>query len=79
MRAVGYILKEAPHETLLRAMVKVAAEETFVDPGLIAEFVAGQGQADILTAREREDPAVARGRDVERRRRAGSSSSARRP
>jgi DNA-binding NarL/FixJ family response regulator len=52
--ARGYILKEAPHETLLRAIEKVAAGETFVDPGLMAEFVAGQGQADILTPRERE-------------------------
>jgi len=50
--ARGYILKEAPHETLLRAIEKVAAGETFVDPGLMAEFVAGQ--ADILTPRERE-------------------------
>jgi DNA-binding NarL/FixJ family response regulator len=52
--ARGYILKEAPHETLVRAIEKVAAGETFVDPGLMAEFVAGQGQADILTPRERE-------------------------
>ena len=41
--ARGYILKETPHETLLRAIEKVAAGETFV-----------QGQADILTPRERE-------------------------
>ena len=52
--ARGYILKEAPHETLLRAIEKVAAGETFVDPGLMAEFVSAQGQADILTPRERE-------------------------
>ena len=52
--ARGYILKETPHETLLRAIEKVAAGETFVDPGLMAEFVSGQGQADILTPRERE-------------------------
>ena len=52
--ALGYILKEAPHETLLRAIEKVASGETFVDPGLMAEFVAGHGQADILTPRERE-------------------------
>jgi DNA-binding NarL/FixJ family response regulator len=51
--ARGYILKETPHETLLRAIEKVAAGETFVDPGLMAEFVAGRGQ-DILTPRERE-------------------------
>ena len=52
--ARGYILKEAPHETLLRAIEKVAAGETFVDPGLMAEFVAGRGQMEILTPRERE-------------------------
>ena len=32
----------------------VSPRETFVDPGLMAEFVAGQGQTDILTPRERE-------------------------
>ena len=52
--ARGYILKETPHETLIRAIEKVAAGETFVDPGLMAEFVAGKGTADILTPRERE-------------------------
>jgi DNA-binding NarL/FixJ family response regulator len=52
--ARGYILKEAPHETLLRAIEKVAAGETFVDPGLMAEFVSAQGQSDVLTPRERE-------------------------
>ena len=52
--ARGYILKETPHETLLRAIEKVANGETFVDPGLMAEFVAGKGSADILTPRERE-------------------------
>jgi DNA-binding NarL/FixJ family response regulator len=38
----------------LRAIEKVAAGETFVDPALMAEFVSSQGQADILTPRERE-------------------------
>ena len=53
--ARGYILKETPHETLLRAIEKVASGETFVDPGLMAEFVAaGKGGVDILTPRERE-------------------------
>ena len=52
--ARGYILKEAPHETLIRAIEKVAGGETFVDPGLMAEFVSAQGQADVLTPRERE-------------------------
>ena len=41
--ARGYILKETPHETLIRAIEKVASGETFVDPGLMAEFVAGRG------------------------------------
>jgi DNA-binding NarL/FixJ family response regulator len=52
--AKGYILKETPHETLLRAIEKVASGETFVDPGLMAEFVSGKANADILTPRERE-------------------------
>jgi DNA-binding NarL/FixJ family response regulator len=52
--ARGYILKEAPHEMLVRAIEKVAAGETYVDPGLMAEFVAGRQQAEILTPRERE-------------------------
>ncbi|CAN5690732.1 response regulator transcription factor [soil metagenome] len=52
--ALGYILKETPHETLLRAIEKVAAGETFVDPGLMAEFVSGKTTADLLTPRERE-------------------------
>jgi DNA-binding NarL/FixJ family response regulator len=52
--ARGYILKEAPHETLVRAIEKVAAGESYVDPGLMAEIVAGRGQADVLTPRERE-------------------------
>ena len=52
--ARGYILKETPHATLLRAIEKVAAGETFVDPGLMAEFVSGKSNVDILTPRERE-------------------------
>jgi len=52
--AKGYILKETPHETLLRAIEKVAAGETFVDPGLMAEFVSGKTTADLLTPRERQ-------------------------
>ena len=47
--ARGYILKEAPHETLLRAIEKVAAGETFVDPALITSEREG-----LLTNRERE-------------------------
>jgi DNA-binding NarL/FixJ family response regulator len=52
--ARGYILKETPHETLLRAIGKVAAGETFIDPVLMPEFVAAGSQQDILTPRERE-------------------------
>ena len=52
--ARGYILKEAPQQTLARAIERVAAGDTYVDPGLMAEFVEGREQADILTPRERE-------------------------
>ena len=52
--AKGYILKEAPHETLLRAIEKVAAGETFIDPALMPSFVQGRDGGEILTARERE-------------------------
>src|SRR5438876_2005550 len=33
--AKGYILKEAPHQTLLRAIEKVAAGDGYVDPALM--------------------------------------------
>jgi len=52
--AKGYILKEAPHETLLRAIAKVAAGETFVDPALMPNLVQGRDGGDSLTQRERE-------------------------
>ena len=52
--AKGYILKEAPHETLLRAIERVANGEGYVDPALMPAFLSGKDQADILTARERE-------------------------
>ncbi len=52
--ARGYILKEAPHETLLRAIEKVAAGETFVDPALMPNLVQGRDGGEILTQRERE-------------------------
>jgi DNA-binding NarL/FixJ family response regulator len=53
--ARGYILKEAPHETLLRAIEKVAAGETFVDPALMSALTQARGgKTDVLTARERE-------------------------
>ena len=52
--ARGYILKEAPHETLLRAIEMVAAGETFIDPALMSVLTKGRGSTDVLTARERE-------------------------
>jgi DNA-binding NarL/FixJ family response regulator len=52
--AKGYILKEAPHQTLVRAIEKVAAGEGYVDPALMPAFLAGKDQSDMLTGRERE-------------------------
>ena len=52
--ARGYILKEAPHETLLRAIEKVANGDGFVDPALMPAFLNGREREDMLTARERE-------------------------
>ena len=51
--ARGYILKEAPHETLVRAIEKVAAGETYVDPALMPAFFT-KDRDDMLTGRERE-------------------------
>ena len=67
--ATGYILKEAPHETLVRAIEKVAAGEGYVDPALMPPFLAGRDQSDMLTAARAGDPPAARRRPVERRRR----------
>ncbi len=52
--AKGYILKEAPHDTLLRAIEKVAKGEGYVDPALMPAFLSGKEGTDMLTARERE-------------------------
>jgi DNA-binding NarL/FixJ family response regulator len=52
--AKGYILKEAPHQTLLRAIEKVAAGDGYVDPALMPAFLTGKDQNDMLTTRERE-------------------------
>jgi DNA-binding NarL/FixJ family response regulator len=52
--AKGYILKEAPHETLLRAIERVANGEGYVDPALMPAFLSGKDQVEMLTARERE-------------------------
>jgi len=52
--AKGYILKEAPHQTLVRAIEKVAAGEGYVDPALMPAFLTGKDKGDMLTTRERE-------------------------
>src|ERR671929_219965 len=52
--AKGYILKEAPHATLLRAIEKVASGEGYVDPALMPAFLTGRDKDDMLTGRERE-------------------------
>jgi DNA-binding NarL/FixJ family response regulator len=52
--AKGYVLKEAPHETLVRAIEKVAHGETFIDPALMPAFLVGRDRDEMLTARERE-------------------------
>ena len=52
--AKGYILKEAPHSTLLRAIEKVVAGEGYVDPALMPAFLTGRDKDDMLTTRERE-------------------------
>jgi DNA-binding NarL/FixJ family response regulator len=52
--AKGYILKEAPHQTLLRAIEKVAAGDGYVDPALMPAFLSGKDKDDMLTGRERE-------------------------
>ena len=51
--AKGYILKEAPHDTLLRAITKIAGGETYVDPALMPAFFS-KDRDDMLTTRERE-------------------------
>ena len=45
--AKGYILKEAPHATLLRAIEKVASGEGYVDPALMPAFLTGR-EREIL-------------------------------
>ena len=52
--AKGYILKEAPHDTLVRAIEKVAGGDSFIDPALMPAFLSGKDREDMLTPRERE-------------------------
>jgi DNA-binding NarL/FixJ family response regulator len=51
--AKGYILKEAPHQTLVRAIERVSSGDVYVDPALMPAFLPGKGD-DMLTGRERE-------------------------
>jgi DNA-binding NarL/FixJ family response regulator len=51
--AKGYLLKEASHATIIRAIVRVAAGGEFIDPGLATSMVASDREG-LLTARERE-------------------------
>jgi len=51
--AKGYILKEAPHQTLLRAIEKVANGDGYVDPALMPDFLTRERE-EMLTGRERE-------------------------
>ena len=52
--AKGYILKEAPHPTLLRAIEKVAAGDGLRRPGADARVPLRQGQGRHAHRRERE-------------------------
>ena len=51
--AKGYILKEAPHANLVKAIEKVSSGDGYVDPALMPAFLPGKGD-DMLTGRERE-------------------------
>jgi DNA-binding NarL/FixJ family response regulator len=51
--AKGYLLKEAPSQTLVRAIEKLAGGDGYVDPALMPSFLSKDG-ADLLTPRERE-------------------------
>ena len=72
--ARGYILKETPHETLIRAIEKVASGETFVDPGPHGRVRGRQGHGRHPAAARARDPPAARRRHVERGSRTSSSS-----
>jgi DNA-binding NarL/FixJ family response regulator len=52
--AKGYVLKEAPRDTIVRAIERAAAGETFVDPALMPAFLESRDRDEMLTARERE-------------------------
>jgi DNA-binding NarL/FixJ family response regulator len=52
--AKGYVLKEAPHETLVRAIEKAAVGEGYVDRALMPSFLSTRDRDELLTGRERE-------------------------
>ena len=52
--AKGYILKEAPHETLFARSRRSSRGDGFVDPALMPAFLSGTDRDEMLTARERE-------------------------
>jgi two-component system response regulator NreC len=52
--AKGYILKEAPHDDLLRAIDRIGNGGEYVDPALTPALISGKDQTDMLTPRERE-------------------------
>ena len=51
--AKGYLLKESPNQTLVRAIEKVPDGDGYIDPALMPAFLS-RDREDILTARERE-------------------------
>ncbi len=51
--AKGYLLKESPNQTLVRAIEKVSEGDGYIDPALMPAFLS-RDREDILTARERE-------------------------
>src|ERR1700749_3804673 len=52
--AKGYILKEAPHQTLLRAIEKVVSGDGYAAPARMPAFLSSRDKDDMLTGRERE-------------------------
>jgi DNA-binding NarL/FixJ family response regulator len=50
--AKGYILKEAPHDDLLRAIERIAGGGEYIDSTLAPELI--KSQTDMLTPRERQ-------------------------
>ena len=62
--AKGYLLKESPNQTLVRAIEKVSEGEGYIDPALMPAFLSRDRDENSDCARAR-DPATARRRHVE--------------